>query len=704
MPRNNKVSLKNTFVKGLITEATGLTFPEDACTDADNCVFDILGNVTRRSGIDLENGYSTYTASLLGNVVASFLWKSVAGQGDVSFTVVQIGDNLHFYRVAAGSALSGGKHATVLALSTFMPSGITTVSTIECQFSSGNGYLFVTNPNLESFYVSYDVTGDAFTATQITIQIRDFEGDTADALAVDAQPTSNLAGLTAAHKYNLMNQGWSTTNLTAWDSVQTTMPSNVDVSWYYKNQSDVFDFTRVGAIFIGNSPAPKGHYIYSAYNIKRSDNVGGATDSLIPLDRVATNAFYAGRIFYAGLKAPKNSARIFFSQIVEGPSQYGYCYQTNDPTSEQLFDLLPTDGGVIDLIDAGLIIKMMPVLNALLVFCTNGIWAITGDQGIAFAANDYSVSRISNIQNVSSTSFVDVEGVPYWWNLDGIWRVVVNPQTHALSVESITFSTIASFFDDIPLESKLYARGIYDPEDKKILWIYKSAISTSFENRYVFDSMLNFNVLSSAFFPWSVATDKVQIHSLVDILGVGGASALTNVVDGANTIIDGSDNVIVYLATNSSISSTIKFFSSYVSGGSTLNTFSEERTDVNNWTDWYTRDSIGEAYDSYIIVGYMVHGDGIRRFQDNYVNIFADNSINNAFLVRGVWNYSTSPNTGKWSTSQIVSNLAGDYAYKPTRIKIRGSGIAAQIKIENYGNSAFNVIGWSIFESSNKWV
>lgn len=704
MPRTNNISTQNTFVKGLVTEATGLTFPENACTDTDNCTFDVIGNVSRRNGIDFEDQYSTYTASLTGNVVVSYLWKSVSGQGDITFTVVQIGDNLHFYKVLSSTAISANKHATVIALSTFMPVGITTVSTIECQFTSGNGILFVTNPNLNSFSVTYDPNANTFSTSVIDIKIRDFEGDSADALAIDNRPTAALAGITAAHRYNLQNQGWTTATLTSWDTARTDMPSNCDVSWYYKNASNAFDFTTVDNRSVGNSPAPQGHYVYSIYNVNRSANFSGASDTVIATDRVATCAFFEGRVFYAGLRSARHASRIFFSQIIERPSQYGYCYQSNDPTSEELFNLLPGDGGTIDLIDAGIVLKMVPVLNAMIVFCTNGVWSISGSQNSAFAANDYTISKISNIQNVSSSSFVDVEGTPYWWTLDGIWRVVLDPQTHALSVQSITYSSILSFFDLIPLESKLYARGVYDPEDKKIQWIYKSSISTSFEDKYVFDRLLNFNTLTSAFYPWSISSGTVNVHSLVDILGVGGAFSLTGVLDSANTVIDGADTVIVYLSSTSGISSTIKFFSSYVSAGSTLNSFAEERKDRANWTDWYALDSIGTSFSSYITAGYMVRGDGIRRFQDNYVNVFSDNSVDSSFKIRGLWNYSTSPNVGKWSTSQILTNTAGSYAYRPHRVKIRGSGIAAQIKIENNANADFNIIGWSIFESASKWV
>ena len=45
MPRQALVSIENNFTKGLITEASGLTFPENSCTETINCVHKHTGNV-----------------------------------------------------------------------------------------------------------------------------------------------------------------------------------------------------------------------------------------------------------------------------------------------------------------------------------------------------------------------------------------------------------------------------------------------------------------------------------------------------------------------------------------------------------------------------------------------------------------------------------------------------------------------------------
>lgn len=702
MPRGQNISVINSLSRGYLTEATPLTFPENACTDTINCVFDRTGFASRRPGFDFEDRYGTTNITFTGCVVNSYLWLNVSGEGDVSFVVVQVGETLYYYKVLSEQSLSASKHSHTTSLSSFYSPGTTSVATLDCQFSSGNGRMFVTNGHLESFYVSYDLASDSFTETELTLQYRDLIGDTADSLAVDNRPAVSVSGLDAHHHYNLLNQGWTSTTLASWDTARTDMPSNADVSWYFKDTSDNFDFTIVDQRAVGNSPAPKGHFIYSIYNTNRSSNQSGATDSTISQERVSNSAFFAGRIFFSGIKVTGENSKIFFTQILSSDAQYGLCYEANDPTSETLFDLLPTDGGVIDIQDAGTIYKMFPALNALIIFASNGVWTLTGSQGIGFTANDYTLSKVSSVRSISSKSFIDVEGIPYWWNLDGIYTVTLDPQTNAIKVISTTDTTIKTFYDTIPGESKQYAKGTYDSFTKKLHWIYKSAPSISFEDKYVFDRMLTFSLITNAFIPWSIDTSRVQIHAVVDIIGTSGAFGAVNVVDSAVNVTDSGTQVIDFENTSDSIDSVIKYFCSFISGGTSTSTFAE-CANTNN-VDWFSYDSIGQTYASYFIVGWKIKGNGLMKFQQNYVDVFSDGTVNGSYVITGLWDFASDASTNRWTIPQTMTTVGGDYTSAKHRVKLRGTGIACQFKISNNGNDPFKIFGWSVFESGNKWV
>src|ERR1700755_1805894 len=98
MPSQPFSVVENNFTKGLITEFTGMNFPEHAATDCDNCVFDITGEVSRRMGIDLEEGYGENLTPTALSAINTYKWQNAGGDGSTQILVVQTGVTLSFYR------------------------------------------------------------------------------------------------------------------------------------------------------------------------------------------------------------------------------------------------------------------------------------------------------------------------------------------------------------------------------------------------------------------------------------------------------------------------------------------------------------------------------------------------------------------------------------------------------------------------------
>src|SRR5438045_1830256 len=190
MPQQLSSSVENNFTKGLITESTGLNFPENAATDADNCTFSLIGNVTRRLGIDKEINGSVNPVSRSGKAISSYKWNNVSGDGLTQIVVEQVGDTLYFYKSSSAMSfapLSTRILASTVLISTYVAIGGTFDSTLECQYADGNGNLFVYHPSCEPIYCTY--VADVVTAHLINVQIRDFQGDV-DGLAVNLRPTT----------------------------------------------------------------------------------------------------------------------------------------------------------------------------------------------------------------------------------------------------------------------------------------------------------------------------------------------------------------------------------------------------------------------------------------------------------------------------------------------------------------------------------
>lgn len=696
MARKVASVIENNFAKGLITEATALQYPENSVVETFDCVYDVLGSVSRRLGFDYEYGYATKTIDKTNSVINTYLWKNVTGDGTISFVVVQIGALLYFYSSDQSStSLSGGAQSATIDLSTFLVSGSTlSPRTLECQFSDGLGRMYVTNPCLEHFFVTY--TGGSFVTTQYDLTIRDLEG-VSDSNALTTRP--GTLGANDNHRYNIYNQGWDATKVTTWNTSQSNFPSSADVWWVFKTTANVFDPTTQSSNTRGTTPAPKGRFLLSAYKGNRdlASGLSGISATTSGVARASSTAFFAGRAWYAGINAAGYNSKLYFSQIIAGDSQVGACYQQNDPTNEDLFALLPDDGGVISIPEAGTIYKLFAMQNTLLVFAYRGVWQITGSTGLGFTATDYVVAKLSNIRSISGTSFVDCNGAPMWWNTDGIWTVVGGQQ--GLQVQSITRSTIQSFYDDIPSTSKIVARGTFSPLDQIVHWVYNASSPTVLDEQYTYDSVLTLNLVTGAFYPWTISqpTSGPRVHGLVLIDGTGGQSQETTVVsDAAEDVVDDLGNIVVgYDLTNVAITPKVKFLTS-VPNGATFN-FTWSETNDTAHADW-TTSGHSTDFESYFITGYKLYGKAQNVFQANYVFLYHEGT-GDCYL-QGVWDFATSTSTGKFTQRQLCQFDDSAYSNNHKRLKVRGQGRSLQFKVSSYNANPFNVIGWAVYGTS----
>ena len=102
-----------------------------------------------------------------------------------------------------------------------------------------------------------------------------------------------------------------------------------------------------------------------------------------------------------------------FSQLIDDFYQLGECLQQNDPTSEQISDLLATDGGTIR-VSGAVGIKVLYVIDAsLYIFAENGVWRIEGIDGV-FSPTGFAVKKITDVGIVDAGSFVVADGSPIW--------------------------------------------------------------------------------------------------------------------------------------------------------------------------------------------------------------------------------------------------------------------------------------------------
>lgn len=721
MARKSGLNIENNFNGGLVTEANFLAFPENSCQETWNCLFRNNGEVWRRLGFEYEDYYKTTAITRSSSSISEYVWKSVAGNGDIEFVVVQVDSTLYFYQANEFGGISTNKLPFTIDLTTYQISGSPAVDTLPCQYSVGNGYLFVVHSYCTPFYIKYNILGDSFSTVSIVIQIRDFEG-VDDTLAIDTRPST----LSVEHNYNLYNQSWFPTVTVAsggsfqavayWSGNRSDYPSNADVWWVFKNANRAVDFSLFNTIIPGNTAAPKGHYIVDPFLLDRTavSGIGSFKVQSSSYYRPSTVEFFAGRIFYSGIHYQGYNNKIYFSQILEADTQIGRCYQADDPTSETTSGLLASDGGVIVIADIGNIIKLISIQTTLLVFASNGIWSISGSQGIGFAANDYTVHKISSIPALTASSFVMVEGYPVWWNTVSIYTVSANSATGTLAVQSVSDTKIRSFFLEIPLASKRYAKGAYSPETRTIQWLYNSNIQTSIDANSQYNSILCLDGSTQAFFPWSISSGP----NIVGIVATRGnhvqrenyfqnTTVNATVVDAAgDTLLDAAgDTVVSGLEQTVPGLHTFRYITAIPTGDVNYNlTFSAEK-DI-TYNDWATYGS--KDYSSYLITGVKLHGQAVLKFQANYLYVFLRRQDTSSAFLQTVYDFADAGNFSQYSTTQQAYSSSQEVYlnrqnttinYK--RLQVRGTALSLQLKIKSEAGKPFNIVGWTIYETSN---
>lgn len=688
----------STFVNGLITEASPLTFPENATKDEVNNELDNKGVRSIRLGMDYEAGYSesSYTKSNgihQDGAHVQFEWEDVDNDGDISFLVVQIGDTIHFYDNTANPT-SGGEKSFTVDLNLFKIGA--SVGNTRADFDSGNGWLFVVGEDFKPFYVTYDSDADTITATEIAIKIRDTVG-LDDGLDPDEEPTT----LSDEHNYNLKNQGWlapatgGTDPISSYFSSQSEYPPNSKQWWIAKNASDNFDPAELAKIYLGNTLAPRGHYILDPFNKDRTTASGVSNITTETSDtRPAAVAFYAGRAWYW------HEGFLYFSQIIEDETKVGRCYQEADPTAEEINELVDTDGGFIPIPEAGSGKKLFVTGDSLLVMCSNGVWEVSGSVGSAFQPTDYNVNKVGTVGLMSPQSVVDVEGIPVWWGDIGIYTVGRSQTTDRLTTQSLSENTIQTYYEDtIPALSKEYAAGRYDPVTKVIRWVWKST-GTSDAFKYNYDRVLNCNVrLGFAFYPWHIqplASNSPYVCGIYITEAIGFPSQSVTVTDSSlTTVTDSSLTAItatVEVATSDQAQ--IKYFTVYPSGSGVKYTMSN--INDTDYVDWQTADGTGVDYEGYMETGFLLEGDIQHWKQQPYVHFFfeEDGSSSSCF-VQYKWDFAESGDTGKWSTKRQVYRSRPNHATAQSRQRVRGKGKALQIRFEKENGKGYKLLGWS---------
>jgi len=745
--RAESTKLYRTFVKGLITEASPLTFPENTSSDEDNCLIFPKGNRTRRLGANYETSsvLSAFQVSSMAETpVVEYAWNSVNNSALTSFLCLQIGGTIYFFDMYS-SPVSGAMKSFTVDLTAYAAPGATAIESSPIQMSAGKGYLFIAGDKIKPLVVEYLSDTDTISVETITILIRDFEG-VDDDLAVDEEPST----LTPKHHYNLKNQGWvpstpstglvsvslygkykavpgiATTEdpITEYKTAIGRYPGN-NKQWFLGKTAVEEGAYRIGDFnpvllnkaHVGTSRAPRGHYIINAFNIDRSgvSGVSGISPD-VKLYGPTSVAFFSGRAWWFSRNG------VYFSQILTDKNKAGQCFQEADPTAEDISELIASDGGYIPIPAADEILRGIEIGNGIMAFARNGVWLISGtDRG--FSATEYQVTKISAIGTDAPNSIVMAGDVIYWWSKVGIQRTTqasgqFGPIPGAYSSENISAQTVDTLFKDVSPDSRRFVKGIFDPATNTIYWAYRT---DDFPFDYGYNRFLNLDTQIGAFFPWSLPAGNYPF--ICGTFLTPELNILSNSVSvtASGSTVTASSVTVTAQGTELSAKPTFLYFVCAVNQGSayrfTLGTFSNDE-----FVDWESYDATGVTYSSFVESGYEILEDAFRKKQVTYLTVLFRQTEEN-FVVSGddyepdkpsscyltvKWDWTTSGDTGKWSQKrQVYRHRRLPVAAPPdlefntgtkvvyTKNKIRGTGRSLQFRLEtDERGKNFDLLGW----------
>ena len=720
----------NSFVKGLITEAGELTFPENASIDELNCDLRRDGSRRRRLGADEEtnNVLSTFTIADT-DIVKTGTWANVGGSSSLEYLAIQVGDTLYFYN-KAGSPLSDNAVSHTIDLSSYEFTGSAGAANAPCDFTSVRGTLVVVSKAINAISIVADLDADTITATEIDFKVRDFQWQTDKNLLL-TESTSSSPG--NARLYDTYNSGWTDGADPGYrDGTNALADYKLNVSggkypplthpWFSaKDGGGEWNRNNFREVYAGTSLTANGHFILDFFDKNRHSAAGlsGSELNETETSRFSSVESFGGRIFYAGLESNQNSGTVLYSRLIQDDNEFGNCYSQNDPSSEYFSDLLDTDGGEIRITGAYGIKQLYAIGSTLMVFATNGVWVIEGVDGV-FKATEYAIKKVSEVGIVSSASFIAASGTPFWWSQEGIHTVQFDKVSGLPGEENISVPTIQGFLDNLTATQKENVVSGYDRVNRRLYWGWPNVGETVVNK---INQILILDLELRAFIPWTVYDQASSTNHIIGFeyfSGFGAAQANFDVVtgDGDDVVTSAGDDVVSsQLATASSGAPSIALL---IRDGAT-NKFTIGSFTNTDFKDWGEVDAA-----AYAEAGYDFLGDLNKRKNAPYLTTFCrqtetgwtgdetdgyDPIGESSLKVSAYWDFKSTPSTSNQEVYRlkpipIVDSAALNTFDTPStvvtsRVKVRGRGRSMRLRFDSSAGKDFILLGWGLIGAAN---
>lgn len=266
--------------------------------------------------------------------------------------------------------------------------------------------------------------------------------------------------------------------------------------------SNVTEYVRYGVkISWPNAEENKKYFLPEQINLKVAVSATGIDQQVLidglPSSDLLKGAItdvesFGGRIFYLC------GNTVLFSQTLSTDNQnYDKCYQDADPTSEEVSDVIATDGGMIQLLTMGRGKAMKSFYRGILVFGDKEVTGILSNSINLFSAESYDVVKITTAGLAGRYSVVETDNNIFYWSQHGIYMIGID-ENNNISSQCVSLNSIQNWYMNLNQLSKDNVVGYYDYANNRIYWLYPTTTDTEkLDGCLVYDLTFNSFMLQS---------------------------------------------------------------------------------------------------------------------------------------------------------------------------------------------------------------
>lgn len=265
-------------------------------------------------------------------------------------------------------------------------------------------------------------------------------------------------------------------------------------------------------------------------------------------EHVTQMEFFAGRLWFAGFNgkevnpwsgSPNLTSMILFSQLNVDDSSLFKCYQEDDPNSKDSAGVVDTDGGFVNLEGVSEVTGLKAFGQSLLIFTSQGVWAVSGTDNTGFTATSYKVSKVTDRISNFSGSIVNTGDSLMYLSEEGV-NVISRNQYGELVHTLTSAGVLDKYFESVGYNSLALSVGAASSAKGLVQWTIPSTDGTE---------ILTINTRIGAFYKHlikgSVTDGDVSVLSVLALPTNSQFDLSSKVVIGADQVTVGGDDVII---------------------------------------------------------------------------------------------------------------------------------------------------------------